>query len=270
MPPASTAEPVVDAQTSRMNTPREAPRRAPCLLLFMLVSLIADSGAGFSVMQPPASIVVMRGHTGRLECTFSPGSTAKGAVSWHRIPTNGNSSFRQPVELKQRLSLVFPDSFLQQGDASLLITNASLEDEGIYFCHVMLWESTTWGQGNGTPLLVYAPPSQPALSLLQATRPGEKTALLCKTEGFYPSEAQLTWSIRGVPLADPVPAPQYCVAEDGLGKLTSSLTLPEVLTNGGITTFTCIVTHPSLQHPLLTNYTYCEYIATAIQEQRQS
>ncbi|XP_029306960.1 uncharacterized protein LOC115020989 [Cottoperca gobio] len=80
--------------------------------------------------------------------------------------------------------------------SSLVITGVTLEDSGWYFCEVnILQKDPEWG--NGTELVVLAPPSAPKIYL--QIPPDPQTghwALFCLTGRFYPNELTLTWTYQ--------------------------------------------------------------------------
>ncbi|CAM4710232.1 unnamed protein product [Caretta caretta] len=204
--------------------------------------------ANFTVVQSPSEVGVIRGDNATLNCTFSRGlSPDKGAVSWSRGGPGGEAA----VPLRTRFALAYPDTFLRRGEGTLAITNVSLEDAGKYVCRVLLW-GTGEAQGNGTQLRVYARPSHPVIFLQFHPKPESKWTLVCRTAGFYPPPARLTWYRGSVHLLPTQPL-QEC--GDPTGPLQASTTL-DLPSSGPRATYTCQVGHPSLLVPLSTDYTY--------------
>ncbi|CAM5176521.1 unnamed protein product [Eretmochelys imbricata] len=204
--------------------------------------------ANFTVVQSPSEVGVIRGDNATLNCTFSRGlSPDKGAVSWSRGGPGGEAA----VPLRTRFALAYPDTFLRRGEGTLAITNVSLEDAGKYVCRVLLW-GTGEAQGNGTQLRVYAQPSHPVIFLQFHPKPESKWTLVCRTAGFYPPPARLTW-YRGSVHLPPTQPLQEC--EDPTRPLQASTTL-DLPSSGPRATYTCQVGHPSLLVPLSTDYTY--------------
>ncbi|CAM5175865.1 unnamed protein product [Eretmochelys imbricata] len=204
--------------------------------------------ANFTVVQSPSEVGVIRGDNATLNCTFSRGlAPDKGAVSWSRGGPGGEAA----VPLRTRFALAYPDTFLRRGEGTLAITNVSLEDAGKYVCRVLLW-GTGEAQGNGTQLRVYAQPSHPVIFLQFHPKPESKWTLVCRTTGFYPPPARLTW-YRGSVHLPPTQPLQEC--EDPTRPLQASTTL-DLPSSGPRATYTCQVGHPSLLVPLSTDYTY--------------
>ncbi|KAM3613587.1 uncharacterized protein V6R79_001902 [Siganus canaliculatus] len=80
--------------------------------------------------------------------------------------------------------------------SSLVITEVALEDSGWYYCEVNVLQKDP-ERGNGTELLVLAPPSAPKTYLQVPADPQTgHWALLCLTGGFHPSQLTLTWTYQ--------------------------------------------------------------------------
>ncbi|XP_077113451.1 natural cytotoxicity triggering receptor 3-like [Ranitomeya variabilis] len=205
------------------------------------------------VHQSPPSLVVSRGQHARLGCFFSFQSDSKGAVSWHKAGLEGNTSSSQVVPLRRRFSLARPKTFLSEGDASLVISNVTGEDVGIYFCKVHLWEKAE-ERGPGTSLMVYAHPSHPVIYLKVATRSRDVLALSCQTSGYYPPGIEVFWRSNDRDFPDPGPL-EIWKSESGDYQATRHLVLPSTFTTN-LLTVSCIVQHISLAAPLYANYSH--------------
>ncbi|XP_023280600.1 uncharacterized protein LOC111668724 [Seriola lalandi dorsalis] len=80
--------------------------------------------------------------------------------------------------------------------SSLVITQVAPEDSGRYYCEVNVLQKDP-EKGNGTELVVLAPPTAPKIYLQIPPDPQTgQWALLCLTGGFYPSELTLTWTYQ--------------------------------------------------------------------------
>ncbi|KAK5861983.1 hypothetical protein PBY51_017418 [Eleginops maclovinus] len=80
--------------------------------------------------------------------------------------------------------------------SSLVIPEVTPEDSGWYYCEVnVLQKDPEWG--NGTELVVLAPPSAPRIYLQIPPDPQTgQWALFCLTGGFHPSELTVTWTYQ--------------------------------------------------------------------------
>ncbi|KAF3692218.1 Tyrosine-protein phosphatase non-receptor type substrate 1 [Channa argus] len=155
------------------------------LLLAGQVSALTANPEGLRVRQYPPTLTVIRGETATLSCSFQVDSLKYG-VQWFKMKPEKQllpKSSRQMVVEKNQTSY-------------LLITEVALEDFGWYYCEVnVLQRDPEWG--NGTELVVLAPPSPPRIYL--RTPPDTHTgqwALLCLTGGFHPNELNLTWTYQ--------------------------------------------------------------------------
>ncbi|XP_075696507.1 natural cytotoxicity triggering receptor 3 ligand 1-like [Rhinoderma darwinii] len=205
------------------------------------------------VFQSPPSLVVTQGQHAMLGCFFSVDANGKGAVSWHKAQPDGGMSTSQVVPLRNRFSLAHPKTFLSDGDASLVISNVTWEDAGIYFCKVHMWEKTE-ERGPGASLIVYAFPSLPEIYLRVATKSQEDMTLICRTSGYYPPGVAVSWHSNDVDLPDPGSL-EIWKSEDGDFQATRRLVLPPRY-RANLLTVSCIVQHISLTAPLYANYSH--------------
>ncbi|XP_051263742.1 uncharacterized protein si:dkeyp-97a10.2 [Dicentrarchus labrax] len=158
-----------------------------CMLLLFAgqVPALTATPVGLRVRQYPPSLSVMRGETATLSCHFKVESLKYG-VQWFKM-----KSEKQLISKSSRQIVVEKDQ-----TSSLVITEVALEDSGWYYCEVnVLQKDPEWG--NGTELVVLAPPSAPRIYLQIPPDPQTgQWALLCITGGFHPSELTLTWTYQ--------------------------------------------------------------------------
>lgn len=239
--------------------------QTPTLIRILIVGHLLPAGmSDLKVFQSPPSLVVTRGQRAKLGCFFSVESNIKGAVSWHKAQPHGNLSSSQVVPLRSRFSLAHPKTFLSEGDVSLVISNVTWEDAGIYFCKVHMWDQAE-EQGPGTSLAVYAHPSQPEIFLNVATRSHDDLVLTCRTWGYYPPGIAISWHSNEVDFADPGPL-EIWKSEHGDFQASRHLVLPATY-RANLLTVSCIVQHISLPAPLYANYSHnvSEFGVTAYQ-----
>ncbi|XP_019896598.2 tyrosine-protein phosphatase non-receptor type substrate 1-like [Esox lucius] len=149
-----------------------------CVLLLIVSSIPARlqmvTADGLKVGQWPPSLTVMRGQSANLSCRFEAASYG---VEWFKM----EGGKKVPI----------PDS---AGQTSLVITEVCMEDEGVYYCEVNVLHRDP-ELGNGTELIVLAPPSAPQLLLqVPSNTQTDRWALVCVTGGFHPNHLTLTWT----------------------------------------------------------------------------
>ncbi|XP_037308695.2 signal-regulatory protein beta-1-like isoform X2 [Pungitius pungitius] len=156
-----------------------------CLLL-LLAGQVAAAPDGLRVRQQPPSLRVTRGDTATLSCHFKVEALRFG-VQWFRLQGG-----RRLVPGPPRTSVAE-----KENASSLVIAEVALEDSGWYYCEVNVLQRDP-ECGNGTELLVWAPPSAPKIYLqIPPEPPSGEWALVCLTGGFHPSQLTLTWTSRG-------------------------------------------------------------------------
>ncbi|XP_028281963.1 tyrosine-protein phosphatase non-receptor type substrate 1-like [Parambassis ranga] len=161
------------------------PRLCLFLLLASGVPALTATPEGLRVRQYPRSLSVMRGETATLSCHFKVESLKYG-VQWFKM-----KSEKQLIPKSSRESVVEKNQ-----TSSLVIAEVALEDSGWYYCEVNVLQKDP-GRGNGTELVVLAPPSAPKLYLQIPPEPlSGQWALLCLTGGFHPSRLTITWTYQ--------------------------------------------------------------------------
>ncbi|KAK2844908.1 hypothetical protein Q5P01_011567 [Channa striata] len=149
-------------------------------LLLLLAGQVSGTPEGLRVRQYPPTLTVVRGETATLSCQVE---SLKFGVQWFKMPG-------------KQLLPKSPRQIVVKTNQTLLITQVALEDSGRYYCEVNVLHRDP-ELGNGTELLVLAPPSPPRIYL--RTPPDTHTgrwALLCLTGGFHPHRLNLTWTYR--------------------------------------------------------------------------
>ncbi|XP_026229087.1 tyrosine-protein phosphatase non-receptor type substrate 1-like isoform X2 [Anabas testudineus] len=158
-----------------------------CLLLLLVgqVPALTATPEGLRVRQYPPSLSVMRGETASLSCHFKVESLKYG-VQWFKIKPEKQIILKSPRHIVVE----------KNKTSSLMITEVALEDSGWYYCVVnVLQKDPEWG--NGTELVVLAPPSPPKMYLRIPEDPQTgQWALLCLTGGFHPNKLNLVWTYQ--------------------------------------------------------------------------
>ncbi|OXB78514.1 UNVERIFIED_CONTAM: hypothetical protein H355_007544 [Colinus virginianus] len=207
----------------------------------------------FKLLQPQGPVVVTTGETLTLNCTAS-GWGPTGPVKWLKGWSDGNETiYDQKGSLPPRVMRVVKDS---STDFTIRIRDVRIEDAGTYYC--VKFRKDTFGdvffqRGGGTEVLVYARPSELAMSgPSRRAVPGQSVPFSCSTRGFFPRDIQLKWLKNGTPVqAEPplispeMPNSSYHVSS------TVQVTLRE---NDIRSELTCKVQHTTLAAPLTRTY----------------
>ncbi|KAK7888806.1 hypothetical protein WMY93_024366 [Mugilogobius chulae] len=168
-----------------------------------------------------------------LPCSFDPGPDP--VVHWTKDTTedtpvhiyyrNQNQLLDQHQNYKGRTSLF--EKLLSTGNASLLLSEVKVQDEGRYKCFTSSF--TTVSRHIYVTLRVEVPVKN--VSLHQ-----EEQKLVCRADGLYPKPS-LSW----FPLPDSVkPNTSVNVSEDGLFSVYSSVSVPQT----SAVNYTCNVSTP--------------------------
>ncbi|XP_033961688.1 butyrophilin subfamily 2 member A2-like [Pseudochaenichthys georgianus] len=176
-------------------------------------------------------VSVQLGHTATLPCWLSPPQSAEQLeVRWF-LPGGG---FDSPVLLYQRahlehgsqyagrVSLGLKDatsSGLREGDVSLKLANATLQDAGDYSCYVS--SDKEYDRATVSLVVTESPGPPPLLSAVWIT--GVQVNLSCESEGWYPRPS-LRWADPLKPLTPQ--SLQYSTAPSGLVSVHSWILLP--------------------------------------------
>ncbi|CAL1604255.1 unnamed protein product [Knipowitschia caucasica] len=203
------------------------------MLSLLLAGMMAlHTLALMEVQVPDQPMVALYGQDTRLNCTFSaesPYNLSAVSVFWQLTDTKRNVyAFNYGLEqLKDQgarfanRTYLSPQSLLQ-GNASLLLRDVVVADEGSYTCFVRV-------QSYGSAALflqVAAPYSQPVVTLEPNVnhRPGDEVALTCEAHGGYP-QATVAWRDEGGHTLTDNITTSHVANEQGLFSLTSVLTV---------------------------------------------
>ncbi|XP_066564864.1 CD276 antigen isoform X2 [Amia ocellicauda] len=196
-----------------------------------------------------------------LPCHFPHGSFSSNSctVTWsrkigdgvkHSVYTfhNGKSTREHQTEAYRGRSSI-NESKLADGDATLILKNLSVPDEGEYECLVFMkskMQKTVIVQ-----LRVAAPFSQPSVSCEHSSghKPGEakEFTLSCSSEGGYP-KGQLLWILENQTPIDSSFSVHSSADAAGLFALHSQLSISRALSRN----LSCVLLNPSLQQNLST------------------
>ncbi|XP_077312683.1 natural cytotoxicity triggering receptor 3-like [Lithobates pipiens] len=224
------------------------------LLLLHWTQALSIALTNLDVTQSPSSLIVAQGDQAKLSCLFSASEHhVKGAVSWYRTAPEENTISHHEVPLRGRFSLTYPRAFLSEGDGSLIISNVSGEDSGIYYCKVLMWEKEE-EQGNGTHLIVYTRPSQPEIYLKVTTNSEEGMTLTCRTSGFYPGDITMSWNSTDLSLPGMGPL-RIWKSQQGVAQADLPLVLPAGFQLQRLE-IRCMVNHLSLAEPLYASFSH--------------
>ncbi|XP_066528411.1 natural cytotoxicity triggering receptor 3 ligand 1-like [Hoplias malabaricus] len=134
------------------------------------------------------------------------------------------------------------EAWLLRGNASMIIRNVTLGDEGEYSCGVIIQPD----QYDHTVHLKLS--AQPSVSLpgLISVAPGEEKMLRCDITKFYPEQLRVMWwnetgaePVRDVCTGVPVPN------ADGTFNVTSRFTVKTETLGSEVTVYKCLVEHRS-------------------------
>ncbi|XP_044869303.1 CD276 antigen-like [Mauremys mutica] len=155
------------------------------LLLPLLVLGVA--GSRLQLVTDPSSRALL-GSGALLKCRFDVGGPVDLSalrVRWYLFEERIAQYDQGRAESQVRASV--SEQELKTGDASLLLSNVTVSDEGPYKCVVGYGTEQLQGE---TTLRVLAPYEPPQLTVL--SRAGGRLALQCRSAGGYP-KPEITW-----------------------------------------------------------------------------
>uniref|UniRef100_A0A8D2D140 Tapasin-related protein n=1 Tax=Sciurus vulgaris TaxID=55149 RepID=A0A8D2D140_SCIVU len=203
----------------------------------------------FQVTTQTQSLNFLLGSSASLHCGFSmaPGLDLI-SVEW-RLQYKGSgqmvySWIRGQGQAKRHGATLEPEQLLMAGDASLTLPSLTLKDEGTYICQI----TTSLYQAQQIIQLNIQASPKIQLSLANEVLP---FTLICNVAGYYPLDVVVTWireELDGAP-AEVSGAFFSSLRQSMAGtySISSSLTA-EPGPEGA--TYTCQVTHISLEEPL--------------------
>ncbi|XP_047599095.1 tapasin-related protein [Lutra lutra] len=235
-----------------MKTPRDAESGAvlhPTLNLPLSPQGMIQAAVELQVTTQTPSLNVLLGSSASLPCGFSmaPGLDLT-RVEW-RLHHKGNGELvyswtRGQRQAKRKGTALQPEQLLVAGDASLALPSLTLKDEGTYICQI----TTSLYQAQQIIQVHVQASPKVGLSLENKTLPA---TLICSITGYYPLDITVTWS-REEPGGAPVPvsgASFSSLRQSAAGTYSISSFLTVEPDPAG-TTYTCQVTHSSLEQPL--------------------
>ncbi|XP_069477979.1 natural cytotoxicity triggering receptor 3 ligand 1-like [Ambystoma mexicanum] len=210
-------------------------------LLFLLFSS-ACADLKISAISP---VTATLGSDALLECTFIVG---KFPVDLKYLAIIWSFRGKELLRFVHGLKVLEPrasinETEIQNGDASLLMSNVTVQDEGMYECSVIYTPTKR------KKFVTLNPQAKPKVIIPdQVAFRGKETLMRCYVFDFYPMEIHVSWLKNGQilpgsstskPLRD----------EDGTFKVTSSVTVLVGDSDANLT-LSCLVQHPSLPGPL--------------------
>ncbi|XP_070266917.1 tapasin-related protein isoform X1 [Myotis yumanensis] len=238
-----------------MKTLRDAENRAvmpPTLNLPLGPQGTVLTTVEFQVTTHTPSLIFQRGSSASLHCGFSmtPGLDLA-RVEW-RLQHKGSGQLvyswtTGQGQAKREGATLEPEQLLMAGDASLTLPSLTLKDEGTYICQI----TTSLYQAQQIIQLHVQASPKVRLGLANEALP---PTLICNIVGYYPLDVTVTWT-REEPGGAPVPVADSSFSSlrqsaEGTYSISSSLTVEP---GSAGATYTCQVTHISLEEPIVTS-----------------
>ncbi|XP_006862821.1 PREDICTED: tapasin-related protein [Chrysochloris asiatica] len=204
----------------------------------------------FQVSTQTPSLTFLLGASATLHCGFS---TAPGldliSVEW-RLQYKGSgwlvySWTTGQGQAKREGATLGPEQLLMAGDASLTLPSLTPKDEGTYICQITtsLYRAQQIIQVN-----VQAPPKVQLNLVNKAQAP----ILICNIAGYYPLDVAVTWTreeLGGIPVQ--VSGASYSSLRQSIAGTYSISSFLRIEPGSAGATYTCQVTHISLEEPLV-------------------
>ncbi|KAL4647267.1 Schwann cell myelin protein-like, partial [Arapaima gigas] len=189
----------------------------------------------------PAEIKAEIGHPVTLSCTFNQSDDNTERI-FAVFTTKQGDKNDIDGNLSKKCRQLASEQQLFLCECSLSVRAVRLEDEGVYYCKVIILAPNTGGifrsTSGGTKLSLYVTIEQP--------RPlvsGHEATLTCTASGFYPQNASVLWSHRGDQVPPSSVTTETKKSNDGTFQLHSEYRFSPTATDHG-TESSCTVSHP--------------------------
>ncbi|CAN9512135.1 unnamed protein product [Ophioblennius macclurei] len=226
------------------------------VLVLVLLAALRCGGSGF---EPTDRRSVLVGSQVILHCRFDRGSEllepSALTVEWNVVDRREEKStvytFEDGRAHVNRRNCVLNDSQLLRGDASLLLHDVTVGNEGLYTCRVI----TPVVYTETTALEVLARPSM-SLPEKAEVAEGEEKTIQCDVSAYYPEKVDVMWRIANSSHTLHAGFSQFARActelathnPDGTYSIRSGITLhSSAVTDGGIHVI-CQVEHQTYNH----------------------
>ncbi|KAM5262584.1 tapasin-related protein [Ctenodactylus gundi] len=206
----------------------------------------------FQVTTQSHSLSFPLGTSASLDCSFSmaPGLDLV-SVEW-RLQYKGHGQLvyswtTGQGQAKRAGAALQPEPLLRAGDASLTLPSLTLKDEGAYICQIT---TTLYQAQQIIHLNIHAPPKV-RLSMATDGYGARLPSLVCSITGYYPLDMEVKW-VREEGGSAPAQVSGASFSSlrqstEGTYSISSSLTADP---GSAGATYTCQVTHVSLEKPL--------------------
>ncbi|XP_016045765.1 tapasin-related protein isoform X3 [Erinaceus europaeus] len=209
-----------------------------------------EASVEFQVTTQTPSLTSLLKSAVTLHCSFSTASSeALTRVEW-RLQHQGSGRLVSSWtvgqgQAGQKGASLEPQQLQTAGNASLTLASLTVKDEGAYICQI------TTSRYQAQQIVQLSVQALPKVKLSQASE-ALPSSLTCHVTGFYPLDMAVTWSRQEVggaptPVSD---ASFSSLRQNAAGTYSiSSFLVAEPGSEGA--TYTCHVTHISLQEPLV-------------------
>ncbi|XP_039620688.1 uncharacterized protein LOC120536418 isoform X1 [Polypterus senegalus] len=218
------------------------------LLILFSAAVFPVTEASLNVFAPESNVIAHRHMDVVLQCSFTvdPGPVNPNllTVVWNQYGfsvakfENGETTSRHEASLF--------DSYITQGNASLLLKSIVKRDEGQYECEV------TYGKEKKSASMALTIQVPPEVSLSpKSVRLLTEDTFTCAADSFYPKDIRFSWTVGDVPVA-PLNTTEPLLNPDG----TYSSWSVYRFTPNSRSELTCEVRHKALSSPQRLSVTY--------------